>query len=620
MPASRFGGRLRAHAAWFVYIAVAWACTKYLNDRSGLVPKWGEWYPDDQPYVVLQVRALLSGHTAIVPHPAGAGHDYNWGRGGMHQAWGLGLPLLATPFHVLGRLFGAPGFPDDVRFLIFYAATTIALACALRGVSRDERGAPVASAAAAGFVMVFPTFVGMVTSRFLIYEQTIAVGALWDVALLAGVLALLHRCSLARLMVVCVAAGFSIVIRPPLAVYGLTTLVLALLIAWRAGMRPLALIGGFAAYAATASIYCVGNVIRFGAPFNAGYANSISGPLVNRLTRWGLPYAKVPFVTAAKEMFATQFLMDPVTSQIMMGTPPASVQPYLVAERWREYYAPTYNLLVLALWVAALVIVCWRVGAHRLWRRERPLGGEVATVVGVWALPPSIILFVFYARVGQMVTRYSSDMYPAFAAASLCVGMAVVGAVRKRAPGLTASAQLAIAGGVALYIAGCRDWATHLSHPVDRKTNLSEMASIDAGGRLAPPVPDHFACKDRGTFPMHTNFEDWHSDCSFSSGLIFAKPQSRCVSFTFSSGGSAWSAADDDALAGLRANADSDPLVTCGPPSIQGASRRVTMCEPHRPAYLLDGLRLYALASLDDKLVPMDRLKLMRIDSAPACH
>jgi hypothetical protein len=118
---------------------------------------------------------------------------------------------------------------------------------------------------------------------------------------------------------------------------------------------------------------------------------------------------------------------------------------------------------------------------------------------------------------------------------------------------------------------------------------------------------------------MHTQLEDWHGDCSFSSGLVFAKQQSRCVSFTFGPGGATWSEADDKSLAGLRANADSDPLVTCGPPAVEGEARRVTMCEPHAPAYLLDGMRLYSLASLDEKLVPIDRLKLTRIDSTPAC-
>ena len=43
------------------------------------------------------------------------------------------------------------------------------------------------------------------------------------------------------------------------------------------------------------------------------------------------------------------------------------------------------------------------------------------------------------------------------------------------------------------------------------------------------------------------------------------------------------------------------------------------MCEPHSPSYVLDGMRLYAIASLDLGLEPEDRLKLTRIDSADVC-
>jgi hypothetical protein len=403
-------------------------------------------------------------------------------------------------------------------------------------------------------------------------------------------------------------------------VYGLTTVLIAFLVARRAGMRWRALCGGLVAFAMSTSIYCVGNFLRFGDPFNPGYANSLSGAFVNRLTRWGLPFAKVPFSVAAKEMFATLFLLEPVSSQIVMGAPPASVRAFVVGERWREYYAPTFDLLVFAVWIGAFVIVCWRLGARRLWRRDRPLGGEVFFVVGAWALPPSVILFAFYARVGNLVTRYATDLYPAVAAASLCVGMAVVDAVRKRAPSFTGSAQLAIAAGVALYLAGWRGWATHLSHAVDRKAVVSNLANIDARGQEAPPVPDHFQCNEpRGQAPVYSHLDDWHPDCTFGSGMVFAMSHSRCVSFTFRAGGAAWGRVDEQSLAAFRANADFDSLATCGPPSIDGDSRRVTMCEPHIPSFLLDGMRLYSVASLDSNLTPIDVLRLTRIDSAPAC-
>ncbi|HZU81759.1 MAG TPA: hypothetical protein VE987_02530, partial [Polyangiaceae bacterium] len=84
-------------------------------------------------------------------------------------------------------------------------------------------------------------------------------------------------------------------------------------------------------------------------------------------------------------------------------------------------------------------------------------------------------------------------------------------------------------------------------------------------------------------------------------------------------GGDAWGPQDDESLAGFRANGDFDALVPCGAPSVEGTSRTLTLCDPHRPPFLLDGLRLYSVASLDAHRQPIDRLRLLRIRSVFAC-
>jgi hypothetical protein len=609
-----------SRAAWFVYVVAALACTAYLNSRAELVTKWGDWYAvDEQPVVLMQVRAFLSGQLALVPHPSGLAHDSVWGRLGMHTNFGLGLPILATPFHLLGRLFGAPGFPDHVRFLILYATTTVLLARALHRASRRESDA-VASAAAAGFLMVFPAFVGLVTARFRIYEQTIATGALWSVLLLCGILAVAERCTPGRLVAVCAAAGFSTMIRAPLAAYGLTTAALAIVIAHRARMKPSVLLAGFLAYVGVTTLYLAGNELRFGSPFEAGYANIISVPDVDQLTRWGLSFAKVPFAVAAKELFVTLFMLDPIPSEDRSFSIPPSLLPYVVGRRFREYYSPTYDLLVFAIWMTALALVCVRVVRRRLWRRDRELGGDIVTVVGLWALPPSIALSMFYVPIGNLVTRYLVDLYPAFAASALCVGMAFVQSVRERVPRATGSVQLAIAGGVALYIAGWRGWVAHTTRPVDRATVVSRLAEVYANSAEMPHVPDHFACKEpRGRSPVYTHLAQWHENCSFGSPMVFAMQHSPCISFELAPSSGQWTPAENESLAGFRATADFDHMKICGSPAVVGNTRRVTMCDPHPPAFLLDGLRLYAIASLDLNLDPLDRLLLLRIDAAPAC-
>ncbi len=618
MRSIRVARTLRSHAASIVHAIVALTCTAYFESRTRLVPRWGAWYmPDWHPYVLLQVRAFLAGRLALFKHPAAAGHDYLWGRGGMHTAWGLGVPIIATPFHVIGRMFGAPGFPDSVRFLVLYAATTFLLARALEAPEERPQSV-VAAGAAAGFVMTFPALVGLVAARFLIYDQTIATGALYCVALLACLLCLTRRCTVARTAWLCAAAAFAIVIRPTLAAYGLTTAAVAVVVADKKGLGWRAWPWAVAAYGAVTALYLVSNVLRFGGPFQLGYGNLVSGAFVGRLNRWGLDFAHVPFAMVAKELFATLFLLAPVSSQIMMGKPPPSVASYAFGERWREYYSPTYDLYVFAAWMIAVGIVGWRVVHHKLWQRDREL--DRATIVGAWALPPSIVLFLFYARSGNLVTRYAVDLYPAFAAASLSVGMALVEAIRTRRPELVTSVQLFMACAYGLYLDTWRGWVTGLSHAVDGKTLVARLGVLDSHAGYMPVVPDHFRCGDpRGPEPVHTHLEDWHPDCSFSSGMAFAMPHRPCVAFTFRPGGAQWSPDENESLAVFRANADFDQLVSCGAPVVAGDAKRVTMCDPRPPAFLLDGMRFYSIATLDGNLDPIDRLRLVSIDAAKAC-
>lgn len=625
---ARLARNVRARAEWLVYCGAGLACAALLDARTRFIPRLGEWYSaDSRPTVILQLRAWLSGRLAPIPLPVARAYDYVWGRGGLHVTWGLGLPIVGIPFHLVARLFGAPGFPDHVRFLILYAATVALFARALHRTSRDEPSALAASIATAGLFLAFPTFVGLLAARFLIYDQVIAVGALWTVLLLAGVLWLLERSTTLRLVIVCAGAAFVTFIRPPLAAYAVTTVVLGALVAHRRGVGPRGILAGLTAGAVVTALYVVANVIRFGSPVDAGYANIDSGPLVNRLTRWGVEFAHVPFTTAAKELFVTLFRFGPIPSQVISASPatvPPAIAPYAVGERWREYYSPTYDLWVFAGWIAAFGLVAWRIARGRLWRRDRSLAGEVSTIVGLWALPPSVVLFVFYARVGNLATRYLVDMYPAYAGALLCVAMAVVDGVRARAPHRVVTAQLAIAAVTVLYFSTWGGWPRHINHAMDRKALDARIATLDARMVDQPIPPSHVAYSDpRGPEPAYDHLAEWRRDGSFQSGMVFAMPRSPCVTFTFEPRDHAeWSPADEESLDGFRANADFDALVRCGAATGadgSGASRNVTMCEPHPPRFLLDGMRLYAIATLDSNLRPIDRLKLLRIDAAPAC-
>src|ERR1019366_3159332 len=392
-----------------------------------------------------------------------------------------------------------------------------------------------------------------------------------------------------RLTAVCTAAAFVTFIRPPLAAYGFTTAVLAAALAHRRGLRLRGIVASVSAGLAVTALYFAANVARFGWPLEAGYANIDSGPFVNRLTRWGLEFAGVPFASAARELFATLFRLDPVSAPLIATTAaavPAAIAPYAVGERWREYYSPTYDLWVL----------------------------------GVWALPPSLALFVLYAKVGNLVTRYLVDMYPAFAAVMLCAAMAVVDVVRERGPKRVWAAQLGLAVLAVIYDSARPGWPHQINRPVDRAAVEARLEGIDARSREQPIPSDHVAATDpRGVDPVYHHFAEWKRDGTFQSGMVFAMPRHPCLEFTFAPRGAGWTASDEASLAGFRANADFDALVRCDAPKTDGATRTVTLCEPHPPRFLVDGMRLYAIASLDAELRPIDGLKLERIDGVDAC-
>jgi hypothetical protein len=322
-------------------------------------------------------------------------------------------------------------------------------------------------------------------------------------------------------------------------------------------------------------------------------------------------------------MMATLFLLEPTPGHILLGEPPPSVRPFLAGVRWREYYAPTFGRLPLFVWVAALVIVGWRLYRRKPWRERQGVADEVPTIVGVWGLVPSFVLFVFYARLDNMVTRYATDMYPAFAAAFLSVGMTFIETVRRHAPRAVAGAQVALAGLFVLYASSGGGWATHLSTPIDRNAVVANLAALDA--RSLPPtdVPGVLRCdQPRGPPPVYSHLDGWMADCSFFSGMVFAMPHTRCVTFTFApyAADRTWSPSEEAALKGFRVKGDFDDLVACATQPADRGERRLTLCEPRPPPFLLDGLRLYSVASLTPDLESLDSaLGLVEIRGARSC-
>ena len=85
--------------------------------------------------------------------------------------------------------------------------------------------------------------------------------------------------------------------------------------------------------------------------------------------------------------------------------------------------------------------------------------------------------------------------------------------------------------------------------PVDRKTVMERVTAIEERAAETPVVPNHFQCKVVRGRPMHTQFDGWKDDCSFSSGMVWEMPHHPCVTFTFLPEADAWQPPDLESLA-----------------------------------------------------------------------
>jgi hypothetical protein len=92
-----------------VYSAVVYGLGLVLT--AGLIPQWGRWHSCSIHHRG-QVEALLRGELALSRELSALAHDLTWSEGGVHQVWGLGVPLWRLPFEAAARLLGREGFPD----------------------------------------------------------------------------------------------------------------------------------------------------------------------------------------------------------------------------------------------------------------------------------------------------------------------------------------------------------------------------------------------------------------------------------------------------------------------------------------------------------------------------
>jgi hypothetical protein len=422
-----------------VYQAVVYGAALLL--LTGLVPDWGVWYSNSIPYRA-QTEAFMEGRIAVSENIADLRFDHTWSEGGVHQVWGLGVPLWRLPFEALARLFGREAFPDRIAFGLFavLASFVFLWSCALHSnlENRPAGAWPlIAGIGGVALVLLFPPFLTLLQVRGAIWEEAVAYEYLFGILLAGMLLAFVRQPVAGRWLILCALAGLGAWIRPTLIFYGFATVLIGALAwiapardrTWWKGFRfparaPLSLMAGLFLFALGCGGLWWTNLARFGNGFEFGHklnVQTLHGSMY--ATRFDDPFQDEPISRAGRELFGALFRVHQPSGGRFYAENIYSGQSPTV--RWREFYFRTYDwtcvpLLLLA-WTAALCLLRTRHadGPSAVSPAGRPGSPwhPIIISLGSWSLLSSLPLAIFYLYTPVISSRYMMDFAPAFAAA-----------------------------------------------------------------------------------------------------------------------------------------------------------------------------------------------------------
>ena len=393
------------------------------------------WYAQHPGYRA-QVDALLDGRLALTTSPHGLRHDLVWTPEGVHQVWGLGVPLWQLPFEALGRLVGISPFPDRIALGVWLAVMLFMVIRAFRpevghgspGEPRRDSGelrrdsgelrwpraldARVTQIGAVLVTALLPAFVTLVRGRIGVYEEAAIYAYGAALILLGGLVAVLRKPSVARYLCLVGFAGLTGLVRPTVWFYGLGTALVAsaILVRQRGRAAAPAIALGLALFVAGGGALYATNAQRFGSGTEFGHrlnVHSLPGNIV--ATRFSYPFERAGTLEATKELIGSLF--DAPERRSKRGFYQTGLHHgQSPLPRWREYYFTTFS------WPYVPAILAGLVLGALAWRRRGGRGDPVARALGAWAVLGGAPLFVFYLHSPSVSSRYQLDLAPAIAA------------------------------------------------------------------------------------------------------------------------------------------------------------------------------------------------------------
>ena len=385
---------------------------------SGLIDGWGQWYSPSSHYR-RQTESLLRGTLALSRSPTDTTHDLTWSEGGVHQVWGLGVPLWRLPFEAVARVFGFQAFPDRLAFaaaLALWAVIVLSLLTPAKHPSETSEASHGRNSLIVGLILLCPVFLELCNSRFDIYEEAVAYEYLFGTGILAGLLTHLRSSTYRGALLLALFAGLGPLIRPTLFFYGVGTVAALILVQPKARtLRGIIAIGS--AFAMGPLLVLATNHLRFGHPMEFGHQLNLQHLFGSMYaTRFDHPFQKEPLMSSARELigllFGTPDLND--FDLYRKGFFPAQ-SPTV---RWRNLYLRTYDVS----WLVGMVAGAgFAARSIRFLRSSAPSGDRTrhqgAVTAAIWSLCATIPLCGFYLRNEVISSRYLIDFAPAFVAA-----------------------------------------------------------------------------------------------------------------------------------------------------------------------------------------------------------
>ena len=392
-------------ATWYLSFLAGLGILVATNLLSG----WGEWYSNHLP-CRWQDEVFLKGHVIMAETPSGIGWDMAWGAIGVQQSWGLAVPLWRLPFEALAHVLNFPAFPDRLAFGIFLMlgiAAVVRLSQPVTALKLDWWRLWLALLS----VVLFPPFLALCCSRFLLYEEVVAYGYVASLLLFAWASRLCQKPNWQGFYALALIAGFTPFIRPTFGVYGMASLVLASIGFYQTRRDLIKISLGGALFAVGPLALGWSNAVRFGSALEFGHSLMFNGIDAMRFaSRFGHPYSSEPLSSALKELFGLLFLSK--NANAGDGYLPNAFFWQSQTFRWRELYINTFDLTILGMLLVAGAWFCFRV-INRNFLNE--LKTNICAQLCLWAGLALLPLCGFYLRFPFISSRYLLDFGPALA-------------------------------------------------------------------------------------------------------------------------------------------------------------------------------------------------------------